>query len=344
MFRRPPRDASAAAELRERRFAAAAHALASAARASPYAVCDALLCAARAAAPAVDGLLLYESEHGALRCTFARGERVAYFAGTVVAADDMTSPAARALRAGHRATLCDADARPIHPADAAAVAVPFDTEPARAAVVALVATDNLDAFAVDRIVLLAELAAPSYLVARDRERDRRTAEYDGLTGLLTPRTFRRRLTELVDRARALEGAALALIFVDTDDFKRWNDTYGHAAGDDLLRRIAAELRGTARERDLAARNGGDEFCLILTDTAKAAAIERAELLRRRIAAIDPRISASIGVAAFPADAASASDLLEHADGAMYHAKATGRNGVAYRTRDAFVRFEGEGTG
>jgi diguanylate cyclase (GGDEF)-like protein len=286
--------------------------------------------------------LLYEAYDDGLRCTYAVGERVAYFGGTVLARDDPASPAARALRAGHRSMLREPGACALHPTDAAVVAVPLEREASQAAVVALVATAALDADAENRIVLLAELAAPSFLIARDRERDRRTAEYDGLTGLLTPRAFRRRLAALVERARASPAAALALMFVDTDNFKRWNDTFGHAAGDELLRRIAAELRGASRERDLAARNGGDEFCLILADTAKAAAIDRAAMLRARIAAIDARISASIGVAAYPADGTSAGELLERADAAMYHAKATGRDGVAYRdAHGALVRLRDE---
>ncbi len=323
----------------ERRLLAAAGALASAARQSPHAVCDALLHAVREASRGIDGLLLYEACDDALQCTFASGERVAYFCGTRLAFDDPSALAARAIRSGHRASLDDAGARSIHPSDAAAVALAFDCTVESAAAVVLVALHALDARSVDRIVALAELAAPSFLVARDRERDRRTAEYDGLTGLLTPRAFRKRLAALIDRARSVPAATLAVIFVDTDHFKRFNDTHGHAAGDALLRRIAAELRGATRERDVAARNGGDEFCLILTDTAKAAAIERAEMLRRRIASLDERISASIGVAVYPADAGCASALLEHADAAMYHAKATGRDGVAYRaSRGELLRY------
>ena len=104
------------------------------------------------------------------------------------------------------------------------------------------------------------------------------------------------------------------------------------------------LRSAARsEHDLVARNGGDEFCIVFAETDKATAIERADELRRRIASLDLaslhrrelstdrelRITASIGVTAFPADATSANDLLERADAAMYHTKQSGRDGVSY---------------
>ena len=142
------------------------------------------------------------------------------------------------------------------------------------------------------------------------------------------------------------------MFADTDRFKCWNDRYGHAAGDALLRELARVLRTAASaQRDLVARNGGDEFCIVFTDIDKATAIERAETLRRRIADIDfsalrpgagpaeISITASIGVAALPADATSASDLLERADAAMYHSKETGRDGVSYLSADGvFTRL------
>jgi diguanylate cyclase (GGDEF)-like protein len=126
-------------------------------------------------------------------------------------------------------------------------------------------------------------------------------------------------------------------------FKAWNDSYGHAAGDALLREVAQTLRDAVRsERDLVVRNGGDEFCLVFTETGKATAIERAEDLRAAIAALDVtalrsaavaanevQITASIGVAAFPADATTAHELLERADAAMYNSKRTGRNAVSY---------------
>ena len=169
-----------------------------------------------------------------------------------------------------------------------------------------------------------------------------SAAYDGLTGLLTPRAFRERLGDLLDRSRNDPRARIALLFVDTDHFKSWNDTFGHESGDLVLRQIAGLLKRSARfDADLVARNGGDEFCVVLTDTDKAAAIEfaldlcvaiaQAERTSLQPAGIDAlvAITASIGVSALPTDASSASELLERADAAMYHAKKNGRNGVSF---------------
>jgi diguanylate cyclase (GGDEF)-like protein len=138
-------------------------------------------------------------------------------------------------------------------------------------------------------------------------------------------------------------------------FKRWNDNYGHASGDALLRALAALLRAAGTEPgDIVARNGGDEFCLVFAETEKSRAIERAERLRASIAEADfsglhaptagreeVRINASIGVACFPVDAQSPETLLEKADEAMYHSKKTGRNGVSFFGVDAaLVRGDG----
>ena len=334
------RDALRRAQAREASFVDAAGRLSGAARESVDAVRDAIVRAARSADPAVDGVLIYEEHDGALRSTVASGDRFEHFAGSCVALDDRGALPARALAARHRVTLAEGGVRRLHPADAAAVAVPLASVGGHGCVLVAAARSALDVETIERLVTLADQAAPAYLIALEREHDRRTAEYDGLTGLLTPRAFRRRLSALVERVRFAPSSRLALLFVDTDHFKQWNDAHGHAAGDALLHALADVLRGAAgSERDLVARNGGDEFCVVFADTDKSTGVERAELVRQRIAAIDPRISASIGVAAFPADAANAHDLLERADAAMYHAKQTGRNGVSYCGAErAFVRL------
>jgi diguanylate cyclase (GGDEF)-like protein len=300
-------------------------------------------------------MLLYEEHDGALCCVAAFGERFAYYGGTLVALDDPVALPAQALRAGHRVALGDddGDVRPLHPRDGGAVAIPLTLEAGRRCVLAFASQGEIGAEELGRLAELAHLASPAYLIALDREQDRYDAEYDGLTGLLTPRAFRQSLSALVDRMHAVPSTRLGLLFVDTDHFKHWNDRFGHAAGDALLRELANVFRGAVSQRDLVGRNGGDEFCIVFTETGKATAIERAETLRRRIATLDvcallpagtndhTPITASIGVAAYPSDASTASDLLERADAAMYHSKLAGRDGVSYCADGGFVRYDSD---
>jgi diguanylate cyclase (GGDEF)-like protein len=331
-------------------FAVAALRLSAAARASVDAVRTEIANAVRAAVPAVDGILLYEECNGALRCGAAFGDRFAYYAGATVGLDDGTALAARALAAGHRVTLADGGVHAPHPGDAVAAAIPLSPDTSHRSVLVIASQVGLNVEDLDRLAALARQASPAYLIALDREQDRYDAEYDGLTGLLTPRAFRKSLAALVDRARFVPTVQLGLLFIDTDRFKDWNDRFGHTAGDALLRELAKLFRAAVSVTDLAGRNGGDEFCIVFTDTSKSTAIERAEELRGRIAALDVGISlplrsagtvpitASIGVASYPADASSASELLERADAAMYHSKSSGRNGVSYCTAGGFARL------
>jgi diguanylate cyclase (GGDEF)-like protein len=304
---------------------------------------DEIDAAVRRLAPAVDCVLLFDDDGTDLQCSFASGARVGYFLGARIARGDLTRLPALAVREARRVTPADG-ARSFHPADAFAVAIPLPGNAGRTNVLYAAAPAAVDAAALEAIVTLADQAAFTYALAQEREADRRRAEFDALTGLLTPRAFRERLGLLLERARTAPLARLAVLFVDTDRFKAWNDTYGHASGDALLRAIARTLQGAVDAGELAARNGGDEFCVVFVDTEKSTAIERAERLRAAVADLDfatlrdgagtdgaepVRVTASIGVAAYPADATGANDLLERADAAMYHAKRTGRDGVAY---------------
>lgn len=163
---------------------------------------------------------------------------------------------------------------------------------------------------------------------------REQAVRDPLTGLHN----RRFLDSLLEReaARALrDDEPLALLMVDVDHFKAYNDRYGHPAGDQCLRKVATCLRGAARRgSDLAARYGGEEFVLVLADTDVTIACRHAEVLRLAVAALalehagSPlgRVSVSIGVAVMPAvGIGTVEDLLRAADTALYAAKQLGRD-------------------
>lgn len=160
------------------------------------------------------------------------------------------------------------------------------------------------------------------------------AMHDVLTGLLNARAY----YESCDRALLAgqrAGRPCAVLFIDLDHFKAANDTHGHAAGDEVLRRVATQLRTQVRRSDLAGRIGGEEFSVFLPDTPEAQAPVLAEKLRSGIEALhievgDLRlhITASIGVAASTTSVPSMARLQQQADMAMYQAKAQGRNRVS----------------
>jgi diguanylate cyclase (GGDEF)-like protein len=165
----------------------------------------------------------------------------------------------------------------------------------------------------------------------------RLARIDALTGLHNRRHFDERLA--AETARAVrEGTCVALVMIDVDFFKRYNDSYGHAAGDDCLRKVAAALRTVVhRPADMAARFGGEEFAILLPGTARDGALQVAEAARAAVAALfvphegnGARIvTISAGVACIsPGSVDEARSLVEAADGALYRAKEAGRNRVA----------------
>ncbi|MBI5518138.1 MAG: sensor domain-containing diguanylate cyclase [Deltaproteobacteria bacterium] len=158
---------------------------------------------------------------------------------------------------------------------------------------------------------------------------------DRLTGLANRKHFTTTLDEGLEHVRR-KGSPLTLVVVDIDHFKKVNDTYGHAAGDTVLVAVARELAATVRPgtQDKAFRYGGEEFCMLLPDTTPEAAEALLNECRRRVeASVVPcgersvQVTMSAGVASAPAHAASARDLFELADKALYASKTGGRNRV-----------------
>jgi diguanylate cyclase (GGDEF)-like protein/excisionase family DNA binding protein len=153
---------------------------------------------------------------------------------------------------------------------------------------------------------------------------------DGLSGLYNHRYLHERLGEELERARQRK-SALAVLFVDCDRFKGFNDLHGHKGGDLALKRVARTIESAGRRVDLAARYGGEEFVLALVDTDVAGGLIVAERIRSQVEAEsirgDAPLTVSIGVAGYPESAASKEELLDKADWAMYVAKNAGRNRV-----------------
>jgi diguanylate cyclase (GGDEF)-like protein len=151
---------------------------------------------------------------------------------------------------------------------------------------------------------------------------------DGLTGLKNHRAFQESLHSAAQMAERLQ-QPLSLVMFDIDHFKQFNDTYGHPAGDELLRQVAQVLRESARAYDVAARYGGEEFALLLPNTALEQAVQVAERLRQQIRAIEnphAPVSASFGVATYRRGTPPAT-LVYEADAALYRAKRNGRDQV-----------------
>ena len=221
------------------------------------------------------------------------------------------------------------------PTDRRAIAVPMhDRQGLHGVAYVSSAVSGSDRGHSDTLVRLVEHATLPFALAIERECDRASATYDGLTGLLTPRAFRTRLVTEIAHRRLGRSPVVSLWFVDTDHFKEVNDTHGHAAGDAVLQMMAALLRAhTVRDVDIVGRNGGDEFCALILDAQKSVAIERAQAFCDGVRACafpaSIRLTASIGVATFPYDTNDSSELLEIADAAMYHSKRSGRDRVSF---------------
>ncbi len=179
------------------------------------------------------------------------------------------------------------------------------------------------------------LRNPAIVEIRILRRTRDSAVSDELTRLHNFAYVKDRVAAEARRAERY-AAPLSLLMIDADDFKGYNDTHGHLAGNLALRRLAAVLKRSVREVDVVARYGGEEFAILLPSTSKLAALKVAEKLRQAVerarigagpAGNGRRLRVSVGVACLPGDASDARELVDRADRALYAAKGAGKNCV-----------------
>jgi diguanylate cyclase (GGDEF)-like protein len=232
------------------------------------------------------------------------------------------------------------DARVSDPSAGAVVAFPLSCRNRR--VGALVAFDRqpsareprLSASMLRAVRILLEPASAALDNALQLKRAEALSVTDDLTHLYNSRYLNMVLRKETKRA-SRSGRPLSLLFIDLDGFKAVNDSHGHLFGSRALVEAAAVIRASARETDVVSRFGGDEFALVLPDTGGEGAFAVGERIRERIAAhtflvgdgLDIHLTVSVGVATLPDVAASAEELMQAADKAMYQVKESGKNGI-----------------
>ncbi len=191
---------------------------------------------------------------------------------------------------------------------------------------------------------LGDAAALALDNAHIRARLEREAQTDSLTGLYNHRYFHERLRRELTRA-ASEHENVALVMLDIDDFKKVNDVFGHAVGDEVLAELADHLRATVRTSDVVCRIGGEEFAVILPGSHEEQAVALATRLVTRLDAVARdlagKISVSIGIAQGPQHAANPRELVACAEAAMMTAKARGKNQVVFFDDSATERPEAD---
>ena len=172
---------------------------------------------------------------------------------------------------------------------------------------------------------------PKLVELSEFEKTQQNSRNDSLTGLFNRSSFEEILKVELSRAKRYE-TDFSIVFFDLDDFKTINDLYGHLAGDEVLKKVANEIKRNKRGEDIAARYGGEELVLILPETSKQKALILAQRFRQNIENLkfnfgnrQVNVTVSCGLATFPLDALTSIELLDCADKALYTAKALGKN-------------------
>jgi two-component system cell cycle response regulator len=188
---------------------------------------------------------------------------------------------------------------------------------------------------VSRMILLGVATVLAAAVVVRAQSLRRLSAIDRLTGVYNRGYFDERLAAELSRSRRHD-EPLALVMLDVDHFKKFNDNHGHAAGDAALRAVSTLVRHSVRRSDLVARYGGEEFVMVMPMTSAEQAMEKLQSMRQAISELKIRLpkqqttanlTISAGIAIFPADGVTADELLDEADARLFEAKEAGRNRV-----------------
>ena len=202
--------------------------------------------------------------------------------------------------------------------------------------IGLVVADNFitkQPITIDQIKLLAMFANQAGLAIENSQLYEKTlieSQKDSLTSLWNHGFFQQKLQELIDKK-----IVLSILMIDIDDFKRFNDTFGHQEGDVILRKIASIITQSARKDDYVCRYGGEEFSVILPQASREAAFYIGERIRKNVENFKYKyqgdktwkITVSIGISTFPLDGISKDTLIKKADTSLYQAKSLGKNRV-----------------
>jgi diguanylate cyclase (GGDEF)-like protein len=196
-----------------------------------------------------------------------------------------------------------------------------------------VESPEVNGFSQDDIKMLSGLSAQIAIAlenSRLYEEAKELSLTDPLTNMPNRRSFELFLDSEIKRATRYQ-RKFSILMVDFDNFKEYNDTFGHPAGDEILKKFSAYMKDTIRDVDFIGRYGGDEFIAVLPETDRTFALEVAERMRNKIAMqhVEPNITLSVGIASFPQDSTDKSSLIELADLACYEAKELGGNCVNF---------------
>ena len=184
------------------------------------------------------------------------------------------------------------------------------------------------------VAFISAFVVKYFIKSRDFEQQYRLATTDGLTELYNHRYFQEQMKRQIENSKRYE-TEFSMIILDIDFFKKFNDTFGHQAGDAVLRQVAQTLKKNVRATDIVCRYGGEEMSIILPNTGKDVAYSTAEKICQRVSDRkfklsndkETSVTISLGVATFPYDGQSASDIIDAADKRLYNAKHNGRNQV-----------------